>query len=76
MLLRILVFIVLGLLIFFGIRKIWRDWSGHIKKLVQTERAEVRARNEADRRQPDVIELKRSEDGTYRPRDKDIERGD
>jgi ABC-type nickel/cobalt efflux system permease component RcnA len=69
MLLRIIIIAFIGMLIFLGIRRIWRDWSGHFKKVAHEERAEVRARNEQERRQPDVIELKRDRDGTYRPDD-------
>lgn len=71
MLLRIIVIVLVGLLIFFGVRRIWRDWSGHFKRLASEERAEVKARNEAERRRPDVIELKRDSDGTFRPDDND-----
>lgn len=71
MLLRILIIVALALLIIFGIRRIWRDWTSHFKRVATEERAEVRARGEAERRRPDVIELKRDSDGTYRPDDED-----
>jgi ABC-type nickel/cobalt efflux system permease component RcnA len=71
MLLRILIIVALGLLIVLGIRRIWRDWTGHFRRVETEERAVVKARNEAERRRPDVIELKRDSDGTYRPDDED-----
>ena len=68
--LRIIVFALIGGLIFFGVRKIWRDWSGQFRKLDAEDHARRRARDLAERNQPGVIELKRGEDGTYRPDDK------
>ena len=64
-LLRILIFAAIILAIFWGVRKIWRDWSGQFKA-VDKERHE---RDLQERQRPDVITLKRDKDGTYRPPD-------
>ncbi|MBE7733803.1 hypothetical protein [Devosia faecipullorum] len=71
MLLRILLIIGLVLLIYFGLRRIWLDWSGKFKKDEEDARLARRERDLAERQRPDVIELKRDEDGTYRPGGKD-----
>ena len=65
MLLRIVVLLIIFGAIFLGVRRIWRDWTGQA-------RAVDRARRERDLRErarPDVIELKRNNDGVYRPGD-------
>lgn len=67
MALRILVLIVIGALIYFGVRRIWRDWSGAFNRLDKAEDERRRARDLAERERPDVIELKRDADGTFRP---------
>ena len=71
MLLRVIIFVIIGLAIWLGVRRIWRDWSGQFK----AEEVEVkRLRRERDlreRAQPGVIDLKRDEDGTYRPGDQE-----
>ena len=71
LLLRALVIAVLGLAIFFGIRKIWRDWTGQFKAEDEEVRRLRRERDLRERQQPGVIDLKRDEDGTYRPGGKD-----
>ncbi|NMA96828.1 MAG: hypothetical protein GX970_01750 [Phyllobacteriaceae bacterium] len=71
MLLRILIFVVLGLMIYFGIRRIWKDWSNKLNQDAEEARQLRRQRDLAERQRPDVIDLKRSEDGTYRPTAKD-----
>jgi len=67
MLLRIAIIALIGILIVLGVRRIWRDWSGQFKKVDEEENARRRARDLAERKRPDVIELKRDKDGTYRP---------
>lgn len=65
--LRVLLFAAIGLLIFFGVRKIWRDWTRQF-------RAEDKAKHQrdlAERARPDVITLERDKDGTFRPPDHD-----
>jgi hypothetical protein len=69
MLLRILLFAGLAFLIYFGIRRIWKDWSGKFEADAEEARRIARERDRAERTRPDVIDLKRGEDGTYRPRD-------
>lgn len=71
LILRIAVIVALGLAIAWGLRRIWRDWTGHF-------RAQDKAAHERDlkeRQRPDVIELKRDADGTYRPTRKDEKAG-
>lgn len=70
-LLRIIVFAIIGLAIAWGVRKIWRDWSSLFRSEEQAEAARRRARDLAERQRPDVIDLKRDKDGTYRPGDDD-----
>ena len=64
---RIFIFAVLGLVIYLGVRRIWRDWKGQFKAVDQ----EKRVRDLKERARPDVITLKRDKDGTYRPPDED-----
>ncbi|UYN99579.1 MAG: hypothetical protein KIT02_17010 [Devosia sp.] len=70
MLLRILLFVGLAVLIYFGVRRIWLDWSGKFKSDDEQARIARRERDLAERQRPDVIDLKQDKDGTYRPRDK------
>lgn len=75
-LLRILIFAVLGAIVFLGIRKIWRDWKKQFK-VEDDERAQARLkRDRTERTRPDVITLQRGEDGTFRkPGDSDKDNG-
>lgn len=71
LLLRIVIMVVIFGIIAYGLRRIWRDWTGLF-------RAEDKARHHRDlqeRQRPDVITLKRSEDGVFRPGDEDDRRG-
>ena len=61
--LRILIFAAIILAIIWGVRRIWRDWSGQFKA-VDKERHE---RDLQERQRPDVITLKRDKDGKFRP---------
>jgi hypothetical protein len=61
--LRILIGLVVIGAIVLGLRKIWRDWTGQFRM----EDKARRERDLAERRRPDVIELKRDGDGVYRP---------
>lgn len=70
MLLRILLFVGLGLLIYFGVRRIWMDWSKKFKNDDEQARVARREHDLAERQRPDVIDLKQDEDGTYRPKDR------
>ena len=69
--LRILVFVAIGLMILFGVRRIWRDWTGKFKLDDEEAKRLRRERDLAERQRPDVIDLKRGDDGTYRPGSKD-----
>lgn len=71
MLLRILLFVGLALMIYFGVRRIWKDWSGKFNADAEEAKRIARERDLAERQRPDVIDLKRGDDGTFRPRDKD-----
>jgi hypothetical protein len=70
LLLRLLIFVVIGAVIFWGGRKIWREWTGAF-------RAEDKARLDRDRAERDrmrraeggMINLKRDKDGKFRPED-------
>ena len=70
LLLRLVIFAVIGIALFWGARKIWRDWTG-------TFRAEDKARLDRDRAERDsikkadggMITLKRDKDGKFRPED-------
>lgn len=66
-LLRILIFAAIILLILWGLRKIWRDWTGQFKQLDK----ERRERDLRERQRPDVITLKRDKDGKFRPPEDD-----
>jgi len=74
MLLRILIFVVIAIAIYLGVRKIWRDWTGAFKAEDAEARRLRRERDLAERERPDVIDLKRDKDGTYRPGDGDKRR--
>ena len=69
LLLRILFFAAIAIAVWWGVRKIWRDWSGAF-------RAEDKARLDRDRAERDqikradgMITLKRDKDGKFRPGD-------
>jgi hypothetical protein len=65
--LRILIFLVIGVAIYFGARRIWRDWRNQFKKLDEADRQ----RDLKERKRSDVVTLKRSEDGVFRRDDED-----
>lgn len=71
MLLRVLLFTFLAIVIYLGIRRIWKDWTGKFNKDAEEERLLRRQRDLAERQRPDVIDLKRDDDGTFRPKGKD-----
>jgi len=68
LLLRIVLFAVIGVAVFLGIRKIWRDWTGAFraedKARLDRDRAE---RERARQAQGGMINLKRDKDGKFRP---------
>lgn len=63
-LLKIVVFLLVALAIFTGVRRIWRDFTKQF-------RAEETAIHQRDLKERDagVITLKRDKDGTFRPPD-------
>ena len=67
---RILIFAVVFGIIYLGIRKIWRDWKGQFKSDDEAARQLRRERDLRERQQPGVIDLKRDNDGTFRPNGK------
>jgi hypothetical protein len=60
---RILIFLVIGIAIWLGVRRIWRDWRGHFKSVDKLRHQ----RDLEERARPDVIDLKRDKDGKFRP---------
>ncbi|MEO6395381.1 MAG: hypothetical protein ABIO40_05675 [Devosia sp.] len=65
--LRVLIFAAIGLAVWFGARRIWRDWTGQFR----AEEKEIHQRDLAERKRPDVVTLKRDKDGTFRSPDND-----
>ncbi len=74
MLLRIIIFLLIGLAIFLGVRKIWRDWTGQFRVEEEEQRRLRRERDLCERAQPGIIDLKRDQDGTFRPGEDDKRR--
>jgi hypothetical protein len=68
MFLRILLFVGLAVLIYFGVRRIWKDWSTKFNQDAEEAKRLARERDKIERQRDDVIDLKRGDDGTYRPR--------
>ena len=66
MLFRILIYVVIGGGIYFGIRRIINDWRAQFRANDQA----TRERDLNERERPDVVELKRDKDGIFRPGDK------
>lgn len=60
---RLLTYVIIGAIIYFGIRRIVRDWREQFKKDDQA----VRERDLREREHPDVVELKKDSDGVFRP---------
>ncbi|MBU1307623.1 MAG: hypothetical protein KKF33_19130 [Alphaproteobacteria bacterium] len=74
LLLRVVIFVVLGLMVYLGVRRIWRDWTGKFNADEQEARRLRRERDLREREQPGVIDLKRDSDGTFRPGEDDKRR--
>lgn len=68
--LRLAIYVGIALIIYLGVRKIWRDWTGTFKKQDEEANRARRERDLRERAQPGVIDLKRDKDGTFRPGDK------
>ncbi len=64
--LKILILLALGIVIFLGIRRIWRDWRKQFKAIDKADRE----RDLRERARPDVVTLKRSDDGVFRREDR------
>jgi hypothetical protein len=62
-LIRLLVIVIVFGAIYFGIRRIWRDWT----KRFRVEEKQIHERDLKERDAPGVITLKRDKDGTFRP---------
>ncbi|MBJ3784932.1 hypothetical protein [Devosia sediminis] len=69
MLLRILLFVGLAIFVYFGVRRIWKDWSNKFNHDAEEAKRLARERDKLERQRTDVIDLKRGDDGTYRPKD-------
>jgi len=67
---RLLVYVVIIGGLYFGIRKIWRDWKNQFRNLDR----EQHERDLRERQRPDVITLRRDGDGVFRPNDKGDDR--
>ena len=61
--LRFVIYAVIAGAVYFGVRKIWRDWT----KQFREEDKKIHQRDIKERARPDVIDLKRSDDGVFRP---------
>jgi hypothetical protein len=60
---KLLVIVIVFGAIYFGIRRIWRDWT----KQFRVEEKQIHERDLKERDAPGVITLKRDKDGTFRP---------
>jgi hypothetical protein len=65
MIIRVLVILLIAGGIYLGIRRIWRDWTGQFKAVDEARRK----RDLKERKRADVIDLKRNDDGIFRPGD-------
>ena len=63
LLIRLLVIAIIGVAIYVGIRRIWRDWT----KQFRVEEKVIHERDLKERDLPGVITLERDKDGTFRP---------
>ena len=70
-LIRLAIYLGIALIIYLGVRKIWRDWTSTFKKEDEETLRLRRERDLRERAEPGVIDLKRDKDGTYRPGDDD-----
>ena len=71
MLLRILIFTAIAVMVYLGVRRIWRDWTRKFDGDAEEAKRLRRQRDLAERKRPDIIDLKRDEDGTFRPNGRD-----
>ena len=66
-LLRLLIYVIIIGAVWFGVRKIWRDWKNQFRQFIK----QTHERDLKERQRPDVITLKRDGDGVFRPNDRD-----
>ena len=66
-LLRIVIFVLIAGAVFFGVRRIWRDWKGQFRAEDKAKLDRDRAERDRMRRSDDMITLKRDKDGKFRP---------
>ncbi len=72
--LRTLIYLALALVIVWGFRTIYRDWRKKFAeddKKAEAKRKAQLERNRQEAKKPGVIDLKRGDDGVYRPGDKE-----
>ena len=74
MLWRVLIFLVIAIFIYLGVMKIWRDWTSQFKSDDEEARRLRRERDAREREKPGIIDLKRDQDGRFRPEDDDKRR--
>lgn len=67
LLLRILFFAAIAVAIWWGVRKIWRDWSGAFRAEDKARLDRDRAERDQIKRNDGMITLKRDKDGKFRP---------
>jgi type VI protein secretion system component VasK len=66
---RILIFVAIVVAVWWGARRIWRDWSGAFKAEDRARLDRDRAEREQMKRTESMITLKRDKDGKFRPED-------
>lgn len=64
---KLATYVIIGAAIYFGIRRIINDWREQFRKSDES----VRERDLKERDRPDVVELKKDQDGVFRPGDED-----
>lgn len=67
--LRILLFVVIAVAVWWGVRRIWRDWSGAFRAEDKARLDRDRAERDQIKRSAGMINLKRDKDGKFRPED-------
>lgn len=72
--LRILILLVILAIVYFGVRKIWNDWTKQFRAEDKAAKDKARQRDLNERAKHGVIDLKRSKDGVFRPGDEDERR--
>ncbi len=64
---RILLYLVIFAIIYFGIKKIVTDWRNRFREIDK----KTRERDIKERKRNDIVNLKKDKDGVFRPDDKD-----